>query len=315
MPEAALQRWIGGAGRGAIGPAAIIGAPLPLCSRDAIPTGIALHRAGAGHGPTTAFMISTPGVGADSVAVTYALLGPVMMLARLCGALAAALLTGVLVATVRTDARGGDGASGVLCRAKGCAGGSQTIKQDRPFSVRLGAGVRHAFTDSLDDIDPWMVAGLAVAGLLLWSLPPEALAGVLSGLPATLLLIAVIGVPIHVCAIGPTPIGAAMLLAGASPGTVLVFLLAGPITSLPTLTTLRREMGSATLLRHVFGVVATAILAGLALDQIVHHGGIDILWTLQSARSLVPEWLSWLALGLLLLAGLRPVRRTLLRLA
>ena len=136
----------------------------------------------------------------------------------------------------------------------------------------------------------------------------------MSGLPA-MLLMAVIGVPVHVCATAATPIGAAMLLAGASPGSVLVFLLAGPITSLATLTALRREMGSATLLRHVFGVVATAIMVGLARDHIVHHGGIDILWTLQSARSLVPEWLSWLALGLLLLAGLRPVRRTLLRLA
>ncbi len=117
-------------------------------------------------------MISTPGIGADSVAVTCALLGPVMMLARLCGALAAALLTGVLVATVQTDARGVT-APAACCRAKGCAGGSKTLKQARPVAARLGAGMRHAFTDSLDDIDPWMVAGLAVAGLLLWSLPPR----------------------------------------------------------------------------------------------------------------------------------------------
>jgi uncharacterized protein len=98
VPEALLQRWIGGDGVGAIGRAAVIGAPLPLCSCGAIPTALMLHRNGAGRGPTTAFMVATPGIGADSVVLTYALLGPVMMLARVLGALVSAMLTGLLVA-------------------------------------------------------------------------------------------------------------------------------------------------------------------------------------------------------------------------
>jgi len=61
LPESLLQRWMGGRGLGSIVRAAVIGMPLPLCSCGAIPTAIALHRGGAGRGPTTSFLISTPG--------------------------------------------------------------------------------------------------------------------------------------------------------------------------------------------------------------------------------------------------------------
>ena len=57
MPEHLLQRWMGGRGLGSILRAAVIGMPLPLCSCGAIPTALALHRGGAGRGPTTSFLI------------------------------------------------------------------------------------------------------------------------------------------------------------------------------------------------------------------------------------------------------------------
>jgi hypothetical protein len=50
--------------------AALIGAPLPLCSCSVVPVAIALRRAGASKGATTAFATSTPEVGIDSVEAT-----------------------------------------------------------------------------------------------------------------------------------------------------------------------------------------------------------------------------------------------------
>jgi uncharacterized protein len=96
IPETMLQRWLGGRGLAAVSRAAVIGAPLPLCSCGAIPTALALHRGGAGRGPTTAFLIGTPGIGVDSVAISYALLGPFMMAARVLGAVTTAIATGLL---------------------------------------------------------------------------------------------------------------------------------------------------------------------------------------------------------------------------
>lgn len=311
LPQDVLQRWIGGSGFGAIGRATLIGAPLPLCSCGAIPTGLALHRAGAGKGPVAAFMISTPGIGVNSIALSYALLGPIMMLARILGAIFAALATGLLVAGQRRTAMAPTGPS-ACCTSKSCAGGGDAVAPDLPVSARLRAGMRYAFVDMLGDIGPWILGGLVVAALILSSLPPEVLADLLTGLPL-MLLMAVIGIPIYICASAATPIAAAMLLAGVSPGAVLVFLLAGPITSLATLTIIWREMGKATLMRYGAGVIGSALAAGLFLEQFVSLSGINIAATLETSHSVVPAGLSWAALGFLLMVAARPLRRAVLR--
>src|SRR5690625_2243868 len=104
VPDTALQRWAGGRGTAGIVRAAVIGAPLPLCSCGAIPTALALHRGGAGRGPTTAFLVGTPGIGVDSLALTSVLLVPFIALARAAGAVLTAISTGLLVARTETAA-------------------------------------------------------------------------------------------------------------------------------------------------------------------------------------------------------------------
>ena len=47
-----------------------------------LPTGVGLKKQGANNGATTAFLISTPESGVDSIAITYALLDPIMTVAR-----------------------------------------------------------------------------------------------------------------------------------------------------------------------------------------------------------------------------------------
>ena len=58
--------------------AAILGIPIPLCSCGVLPAALSLKKQGANNGATTAFMISTPESGVDSIAITYALLDPIM---------------------------------------------------------------------------------------------------------------------------------------------------------------------------------------------------------------------------------------------
>ena len=82
ISEKTMQRWVGGHGIGAILRAALFGAPLPLCSCGVLPAAIGLHRAGASKEATVSFLISTPETSVDSVAVTYALMGPVMAIFR-----------------------------------------------------------------------------------------------------------------------------------------------------------------------------------------------------------------------------------------
>lgn len=312
MPESLVQRWIGGRGLGSISRAALVGVPLPICSCGAIPTALALHRGGAGRGPTTAFLIGTPGVGIDSILLTSVLLGPVMAVARIVGAIFTAITTGLLVATTdqpepitTTDATP---AKTTCCG--GCCGEKKEEKTTSP-ATRLKQGLQYAFADLLDDISRWVVAGLLLAGLLITLLPPETLSS-LSGAFWPLVLMAVIGIPLYICATAATPIAAGLLLTGMSPGMALVFLLAGPVTSLATLGVFRREFGNRALALYLTGILGSSVLLGWLLDATLQTLGINPVIQASQVQELLPEWLEWLALLLLSLLILKPLRRRVL---
>ncbi len=312
IPETQLQRWLGGRGLRAVSRAAVIGAPLPLCSCGAIPTALALHRGGAGRGPTTAFLIGTPGIGVDSLAITYALLGPFMAISRALGAVVTAIATGMLVGASRTPvispvAEMRD-SCGSCCKGS-CDSTPSAPSLTSPLRTRLSGGMRYAFNDVLDDIGPWLLAGLLVAGVMISLVPPEALTTNGSGL-TTMLIMALVGIPMYICATAATPIAVALILSGITPGAALVFLLAGPITSMATLGVLRREMGNDALLRYLAGILVSTVALGWLLDLILHRLDIDVAAQMSLARELMPHWLEWSALVLLVLLSVRPLRKS-----
>ena len=74
--------------------AALAGLPLPLCSCGVIPAAMYLRKRGANKGATLSFLISTPETGIDSIAITYALLDPLMVIFRSLATLITAILAG-----------------------------------------------------------------------------------------------------------------------------------------------------------------------------------------------------------------------------
>lgn len=97
IPKDFLQKHLGKEGLWTTIKAALIGAPMPLCSCGVIPAAIGLRRAGGSKSATTAFLVSTPETGVDSISVSYALLGPFMAVIRPIAAVASAITAGVLV--------------------------------------------------------------------------------------------------------------------------------------------------------------------------------------------------------------------------
>ncbi|AKB49676.1 Transporter [Methanosarcina barkeri str. Wiesmoor] len=75
--------------------AALAGLPLPLCSCGVVPAAMSIRKRGANRGATLSFLISTPETGVDSIAVTYALLDPLMAVFRPLAAFVTAILTGL----------------------------------------------------------------------------------------------------------------------------------------------------------------------------------------------------------------------------
>jgi hypothetical protein len=142
-----------------------------------------------------------------------------------------------------------------------------------------------------DDISAWLALGLVLAAIVGTFVPPDALARWGSGLPAMLGML-VLGVPMYVCATASTPLAASLLLAGTSPGTVLVFLLTGPATNVTTLGIVRKELGWRALSTYVVGISMGAIAFGMLTDEVVARAHINIKVQAAQASELMPNGLS-----------------------
>ena len=97
IPSEWVQKQLAKPGLLSITKGALIGAPLPLCSCGVIPTALAVRKAGASKGATASFLVATPETGVDSIAFSYAMLGPIFAIARPISALVSAVVAGVLV--------------------------------------------------------------------------------------------------------------------------------------------------------------------------------------------------------------------------
>ena len=117
IPTALLQKHLSGSGLPSIVKAALLGAPLPLCSCGVIPAALGLRRAGASKPATISFLVSTPETGIDSVSISYALLGPFMAVVRPIAAITSAITAGLLVgrAEDNTPAATMEGAAETSC--------------------------------------------------------------------------------------------------------------------------------------------------------------------------------------------------------
>lgn len=95
LPAERVVRWLGKPGWRSVINAALIGTPLPLCSCSVVPVAAALRKAGASRGATASFLISTPESGVDSMLATWALLDPLMTVARPVAAFVTAMIAGL----------------------------------------------------------------------------------------------------------------------------------------------------------------------------------------------------------------------------
>ena len=97
IPDDWVAKHLGKSGFWNVIKASLIGIPIPLCSCGVVPTAAGIRRQGASKGATASFLVSTPETGVDSIAITYGLLGPVMMVIRPVSALITAITAGLSV--------------------------------------------------------------------------------------------------------------------------------------------------------------------------------------------------------------------------
>lgn len=311
IPEDLMTRWLGGSGLWPVTKAAVIGAPLPLCSCGVLPAAVGLRRGGASKEATLSFLIATPETGVDSVAVTYALLGPFIALYRPFAAISSAIFTGMTATLMLRREK----PAAPAFQPNAAFGNIATIQANTPqppppasLGRRTYEGMTYAFTTLIDGIIHWILLGVLLAAVVLTIAPPDLLSTWGSGLPAMIMMI-LIGIPMYICATASTPIGAALLLAGMSPGTVLVFLMAGPATNIGTLAVVKKEMGQRAVYAYLIGMVTSSIALGLTLDWSIATLNIDIEAQLENSGHFVPHWLEEGATLLLLGLSLMSMKR------
>ncbi len=269
-----------------------VGLPLPVCSCGVVPLYQSLIRRGAPPSAALAFLIATPEIGLDAILVSIPLLGLDMTIARVVAAAVVALLVGWLIGRWMQ----------VRAHETACCGHEQGVVFAGEPGARLRAGLRYGFGDLVDSTAPWILFGLLVAAAAQPVLEHPVLQTMSPDLQV--LIFALLGLPLYVCATGSTPIVAVMLLAGIAPGAALAFLLTGPATNPATFGVLARLHGARIAAAFGLATGGLAIFSGLLLNRLAPS-----LQLSSADLHAFPPQLSWAALAGLCLLVLASVAR------
>jgi HflK protein len=300
VPAKTLMRFFGTGKVKSVLWGSVIGAPLPLCSCGVLPTALGLRRQGATKGATVSFLIATPETGVDSISLTYALMDPIMTIFRPVAAVTTAITAGLSVNFLGGRKADQAGAEAPRAADACCDDGHDHGRQAPAAETAAGfsrAGLqrtirdiyRYAFRDLLDEITYWLVLGIVLSGVIAAALPADIFERYLNDPLAAMLVMLVIGIPLYTCASAATPVMATLVLKGLNPGAALVFLLAGPATSLGSISVISKYLGVRVLTLYLASIAAVSLLAGFMLDWTYQALAIDPRAVFGTATSFVPQ--------------------------
>lgn len=246
--------------------ATLIGVPLPLCSCSVIPTAITLKKSGASQGATSAFVITTPETGVDSLLLTYGLMGLPLTLFRLITAFLSGIVAGIFqllfIKKVKTPSPDKED---IDCCKK--ANGIHHSSKKYSFFEKLKEGFYYSFVDLLDDMAGWLAFGILLGGLIDFLVPPDFFSQI-NPLTSKFMVI-ILSIPLYICAQASTPIAASLILKGLSPGTILLFLLLGPATNLAGIIVLQKYLGKKGMILNIVAILVVAFIFSFLADNFI----------------------------------------------
>jgi len=268
-------------GRNVISSAArgvLFGLPIPICSCGVVPLYRGLMKRGVPPAAAIAFLIATPELGFDSILLSFPLLGWQVAVIRFLTAVVLAIVAGSFVGWLTRDEAEspedtsaaleapGCGEPGDPCATDSCATDSCEEGIEEEAEAGRGAKVWTGFRDSLDELGPWILAGLAVAGVAYPLLDPAWVAQVppMAQVP----LFSLIGAPIYLCASSATPLASVLLTKGVAAGAVIAFLLTGPATNITTYGAIRLFHGRTKTLLALGALLLTSMVLGFGINLI-----------------------------------------------
>ena len=246
-PAPLIARMQGGSGLASAARGVLFGLPLPLCACGVGPLHRQLGLAGVGPTAAAAFLLAAPLLGPDALLLSFPLLGPELALLRAGGAVVLALAAGLIASRLPQGT-----SPGPCPPLPAPSGGAARV-------------LRAALVEAVDDLGPWILAGLVAAALLGPWIQPGWAERIDPALQVPLL--ALLSLPLYGAGAAAIPAAAVLLQEGFSPGAALVLLLTGPAVNLTAWRALR----------EVHGPRGAALLLGLVLLGVVAAGWVTDL--------------------------------------
>jgi uncharacterized membrane protein YraQ (UPF0718 family)/regulator of protease activity HflC (stomatin/prohibitin superfamily) len=159
---------------------------------------------------------------------------------------------------------------------------------------------RYGFVEIADDILFALLVGIALGGVLYLVIPSDMMANEYARWISYPVMV-LVGVPLYICASASTPIAAALVAKGVSPGAALIFLMTGPATNTGTIAIIMNQFGVRFASVYVGVVIVVTVILGILVDVLLLATGFSVTVNLQASDSPTLLFLQW-AGALLLLA-------------
>jgi len=271
-----------------------LGAVLPTCSCGVIPLAVSFYLNRIRLAAVMTFAAATPVINPAAVVLSYALLGPELTFAYVLFGLTAPVLTGLAAERWGNPVMTPVAEELNTCCQSSCCGSSENITATQPLpttSNRLWQSMRWSFGELGPTLGLYIGFGVLLAGIVIAVVPTDWIFNYLgeSAPFLSLLLVALFGASIYVCAVAHIPLVAALLATGAAPGIAIVFLVTGAASNLPELIALQRVMGTRTVVIYVSSLIGTSLVAGWLVN----------LWLIPGYTTIsnAEQSLEWATLG------------------
>jgi uncharacterized membrane protein YraQ (UPF0718 family) len=224
----------------------LAGAPLMLCSCCVAPIFAAVQERTRRGGAAGALMLASPSLNPAALALTFMLFSAEVALARL--AMALLLVFGVSALAARLLPAPEASFAPCPLETESPKGAAEALAYFGREVARLARGTL-----------PVIVAGVVLSSMLIDLLPVDRLREAPLRI-ASVLLVAVVSVPLALPTFAEIPLAMGLLGAGAPAGAAVALMIAGPAVNLPSLLTVSRT----TTARHAVALAAGTYLAAVA---------------------------------------------------
>ena len=174
--------------------------------------------------------------------------------------------------------------------------GPEAFESSDPDGLSFRKVVRHifryGFVEIADDILFALLVGVALGGVLYLAIPGDLMASEYARWLSYPIMV-VVGVPLYICASASTPIAAALVAKGFSPGAALIFLMTGPATNTGTIAIIMSQFGVRFASVYVSSVIAVTVVLGILIDILLLATGLGITVNLAPSESATIQFLQW----------------------